>query len=171
MDKPFFPESVLWTAYAISNLLALVMLLGSRWFPTGARLLYCVLFAWAGQYNFRTALDAPWVYYDYADYTFLPVYRWFILGPFTDITMPMILAIAVGQIGIAVTMLLKGSLFRWGCLGGLVFCVAIAPLGLGSAFPATLLMAAGFYRLYRHPATTYFWHQRSRSPSIQPSQP
>jgi hypothetical protein len=34
-----------------------------------------------------------------------------------------------------------GKLFLLGIIGGIVFLVAIAPLGIGSAFPSTLLMA------------------------------
>jgi hypothetical protein len=62
----------------------------------------------------------------------------------------MVLSIAVGQVAIAIAMLLTDRWFRIGCLGGIIFCVSIAPLGLGSAFPATLLMALAFYRLYKH---------------------
>lgn len=64
----------------------------------------------------------------------------------------MVLGIAAGQVFIAVSMFMKRRWFRAGCVGGMVFCLAITPLGLGAAFPATLLLAIAFYRLYRHEA-------------------
>ncbi|MBC8151715.1 MAG: hypothetical protein H7Z72_02275 [Bacteroidetes bacterium] len=45
---------------------------------------------------------------------------------------------------------MKGFWFREGC----VFGIAVAPLGLGSAFPARLLMALTFYRLHKHEGRT-----------------
>lgn len=136
-------------AYVLTNVVALVQVIGTYRWPTVTRLVFFVLFAMAAVVNIRTALDTPWVYQSYAYYA-LPVYSWFILGPFDAITQPMVISIAIGQIGIATSMLLLGRWFRLGCVGGLVFCVSIAPLGLGSAFPATLLMALAFYRLFKH---------------------
>jgi phosphate/sulfate permease len=54
-------------------------------------------------------------------------------------------AIAAGQLAVGICLGVGGRLLRWGVLGGVVFLVAIAPLGFtGSAFPSTVLMA---YRL------------------------
>ncbi|MBC7339277.1 MAG: hypothetical protein H5U04_05385 [Firmicutes bacterium] len=40
--------------------------------------------------------------------------------------------------------------FLWlGVAGGIVFLLAIAPLGVGSAFPSTLLMAVALYLMWR----------------------
>jgi len=43
---------------------------------------------------------------------------------------------------------MKRALFLLGILGGIIFLVAISPLGVGSAFPSTLLMAVSLVLLY-----------------------
>ncbi|WP_247233979.1 hypothetical protein [Telluribacter sp. SYSU D00476] len=162
MESPMIPESSLWMAYGITNLVALLLLAGSQWFPNLTRFLFFLLFAGAAYFNTRTALESPWVYYDYADYTFLSIYKWFIEEPFSQFTVPIIVSIAAGQVAIALAMLLKGSWFRWGCVGGIAFCLGIAPLGFGSAFPSTLLMAASFYLLYQRRSHQYLWQYLAR---------
>lgn len=136
-------------AFVVVNLFALLQLIGSYRWPTITRLVFCLLFGIAAVVNAKTAMTTPWVYQSYSDYA-IPLYSRFILGPFDAITQPMVLSIAVGQAGIALSMFMKRRWFRAGCLGGIVFCLAIAPLGLGAAFPATVLMALAFYRLYKH---------------------
>jgi len=143
-----FDKTIL-AAYLIVNAFSVVQLVGSYRWPSVTRLVFCLIFGVAAYINIQTVLDSPWVYQDYADYA-IPLYRWFILGPFEPIITPMVLSIAVGQALIAIAMLLKDDWFRMGCLGGIVFCLAIAPLGLGAAFPATALLALALYRLYRH---------------------
>lgn len=142
-------DSLLAIAYVLTNVVALLQVIGTYRWPTITRLVFFVLFAMAAAVNIRTVIDTPWVYQSYAYYA-IPVYSWFILGPFDAITQPMVLSIAAGQVGIAIAMLLTGRWFQIGCLGGMIFCVSIAPLGLGSAFPATILMALAFYRLYKN---------------------
>jgi len=58
---------------------------------------------------------------------------------------------------IFIGMLTKNGWFRLACLGGIIFGIAIAPLGIGSAFPATLLMAWAFYILFRKYGHDYIW--------------
>lgn len=170
---PFIPlDYAVWVAFALSNALAVGLLMASIRRPVLARFLFSLLFAGAGVYNASTALTSPWVYADFADYAVLDVYRWFILGPFERVAQPIILFVAAGQAFIALAMGLTGRLFRWGCIAGLLFCVGISPLGLGSAFPMPLLLAAGFHRLYHHPADHLLWkrpvRQRARKPTLQP---
>ncbi len=141
-------DTIILIAYVLSNVLAMVQLAGSYRWPTATRIVFLLIFGSAAVINIRTVLNTPWVYGGYADYA-IPPYSWFILGPFDSITQPMVLCIAAGQTLIAGSMLLTGRWFRRGCLGGMVFCVAIAPLGLGAAFPATLLLALAFYQLYK----------------------
>jgi hypothetical protein len=72
----------------------------------------------------------------------------------------MVLAIAAGQLIVGVLLMTRGWLFGLGGLGGIIFLVAIAPIGVFAGFPATLIMAAAlfvtWYRLleqpYRHEA-------------------
>ncbi len=64
--------------------------------------------------------------------------------------MPMVLCIAVGQACISLSMFMKSVWFRVGCVGGIVVCLATAPLGSSATFPATLLLAYALYLLYKH---------------------
>ena len=66
------------------------------------------------------------------------------MGKKEGIVQPMVLIIAVGQVFIAMSTFMKRRWFRVGCIGGISFCLAIAPLGMGAAFPSTLLMAFAF---------------------------
>ncbi|HPF67714.1 MAG TPA: hypothetical protein PLC20_08575, partial [Flavobacteriales bacterium] len=54
-------------------------------------------------------------------------------------------AIAFGQGLVALGLLGRGMLRRIAAIGGIVFLVAIAPLGVGSAFPSSLLLALGLF--------------------------
>jgi hypothetical protein len=49
--------------------------------------------------------------------------------------------IAVGQALIGALVLLSGRSLRLGLVGAIVFLVAVAPLGTGAGFPATLILA------------------------------
>lgn len=136
-------------AYTVIVAFSLLQLVGSYRWPTVSRFIFFVLFGLAAYLNAQTVLTKPWVYDSYAEYA-LPLFSQFILGAFTAVTTPFVLSIVVGQAFIAISIFLKGDLFRIGCLFGIIFCLAIAPLGLGAAFPATLLLAIAFYRLFRH---------------------
>lgn len=141
-------DTFLTIAYVVTNVFAVAQLIGSYRWPTITRVFFFLLFGFAAFINIRNALETPWVYQGFEEYA-IPLYRRFILGLFDTYTTPIVISIAIGQVLIAFSMFLKGDWFRMGCLGGLVFCLAIAPLGLGSAFPSTLLMAMAFYQLYR----------------------
>lgn len=142
-------DLILSITYVVVNVFAIVQVVGSYRWPTVTRVVFFLIFAIAAFINIRTVLDSPWVYQSYAYYA-VPLYSRFILGPFEFIIQPMVLTIALGQAFIAVSMFMKQTWFQMGCLFGIIFCVAIAPLGFGAAFPATLLMAFALYRLVRH---------------------
>lgn len=154
----FFSQTIFWTIYTVVNLLFLFSIWSSKTWPRLTRLAFLLLFGWAAGFNAANALSVPWVYQAYAD-TAIPLYKWFILGPFVAIIKPMVLLIAAGQALIALSMVLKGDLFRIGCWDGAVFGLAIAPLGLYAAFPATVLMAISFYRLQKNHTNTYLWER------------
>lgn len=159
-----FSSSTFWIAYTLTNLAAVLLVTACYRRPVLARFSLALLFGWAGWFNIITVLETPWVYSDFADYVVFPVYRWFILGPFDKIAVPFILTIAAGQLFIAVAMPMTGRLFRAGCLAGFVFSLAILPLGLGSAFPAMLFLALGFYRLSEHPGDHLLWKRKTNQP-------
>jgi hypothetical protein len=144
MDSAIIPY-----AYAASLAVSLLLVAASWRWPNGGRLLYVLLFVWAGQLNLRTALHQPELYLDYAQYTYLAAYRDFILGPFARHVTPIVATIAAGQLLIAVLLLGPTRPVRLGLAGGIVFLLAIAPLGTGAAFPATVLGALGLALLWR----------------------
>lgn len=148
-----------WTAYFVSNLLAILLLIGSRQHPGLTRIFFLLLFLAASIINAHVAQDSPWAYQDYAD-TALPLYKKFILGAFEAIITPMVLCIAAVQLLIAISMILKGKLFQIGCWAGIIFLVCISPLGFNAAFPSTLIMAASLFVLQKKSFETYVWQQK-----------
>jgi hypothetical protein len=131
-----------------SNVVALGILLVSwRWREIG-RLLFCAIFLWAAQLNLRLAITNPTAYLEYARWAVSP-YRAFILGAFARHTGPFVGAIALGQLAIAVLISARGRAVATGLAGAIVFLLAIAPLGRGSAFPFSLITSLAALCLLR----------------------
>lgn len=146
-------------AQLVSTAVACAMLAVSwRWRSLG-RFAFVALFAWAAQVNFRTALAAPEAYLEYAPLAWSPWYRDFILGSFARHITPIVAAIAVAQGAIAVCVSLRGPAASLGLVGAVVFLMAIAPLGVGSGFPATVIMALAALKLLDAPWATTLWHE------------
>lgn len=136
--------------WLISNLIAagLVFICARR--PMRGATYFGVIFAGAGLFNGFTALTRPEAYVDgYGPLAMLPIYRDFIYGWFSQNATLFMMLVALGQLLVGVGLLVKGGLFRPALIGGMVFLIAIVPLGIGSAFPATLLMAAALFLVYR----------------------
>jgi hypothetical protein len=119
-----------------------------RWKNMG-RLLYALVFAWAGLFNLLAAADRPELYIGMADATPIALYRDFIRGPFVWHAPQIVAAVALAQLGIALLLTRRDAAVQVGLLGAIVFLVAIAPLGAAAAFPATLILAVGAARLIR----------------------
>jgi len=124
-----------------------LLLLALRW-PRLARALFVFVFLAASLFNSYTAFTEPEVYLNYASMAVLAIYRDFINGAFAAHTQLFVLAIAAGQLCVSALLTRSGSLFRLGVIGGFVFFVSIAPLGFGSAFPSTLLLAIALLVLH-----------------------
>lgn len=152
-------------AYVASNLLALFLLWCSWKKPSLGRLLYFFLFTWAAWTNGKLSLSMPEVYLQYADLTFIPLYKHFILGFFSRHSRPIVFSIAICQFLIAISMLLKGWIFTIGAVGAIIFLICISPLGVGAAIPATLIMATGLFMLMRKNIRTYLWQRTQERPS------
>lgn len=131
------------SALAVSLLLALTAFV----WPRLSRMGYVVLFAWAAWINWRSALRAPDVYLEYGDLAVSGLYREFIRGIFASHVLIIVATIATGQALIASGLLLGGSPARVALVGATIFLIAIAPLGVGSGFPSSLIMAVGTLRL------------------------
>lgn len=154
-------EKAVWIAYTISNIIALLLLLGSWKLPHLTRLLFALLFGGGAWVNATTALEHPEFYLYYATDA-VPVYRAFIQGWFARHSQEMVLLIASGQVLIALSMFTKGCIFRSGCLGGIIFLLAIAPLGVGSAFPFSLTAGVALWLLYRRSSAHFLWEKINR---------
>ena len=158
-DNPSY--LIMWTAF---NLLAILFVFAAVKSPKTGRLLFFLLFGWACWMNFTTSQRSPQDYQQYADLALSSWYSEFIRGWFRKNTTPVVGLIAACQGLIALSMLLKGWVFKIGCAGATLFLVAIAPLGMGSGFPCTLIFAAALVILF--PGGSGFWW--TKKPNIQP---
>lgn len=135
--------------YVVSNAVSLALVLSALKWPRVVRVLFVLIFLGAGGFNAFMALSRPEGYLVYGKWALLPAYRAFISGIFSRYTQPIVFAIALGQVAVAVLLAMKGRPLRLGVAGGIIFLLAIAPLGVGSAFPATLLLALALYLVWR----------------------
>jgi len=152
--------------YLASNAIALFLLWASWKRKRLARLLLFLVFAWASWTNWNEALTAPQFYLDYADLTFMDVYKNFINGWFSSNILLCVGFIATCQALIAVAMLLKGWVYKTACAGAIIFLIAIAPLGVGAAFPCTVIMAIGIILLLTEKKITYVWLPATRKIAV-----
>lgn len=113
-------------------------------------MIWSLIFGAAGIFNMMTSFRTPNVYVEfYGPSAVLSFYKSFIYGIFSDHTTLFVALIASGQILVAVLLLMRKRLFQLGIIGGIIFLMAISPLGVGSAFPATLFMAASLIVLHK----------------------
>lgn len=140
-----------------SNLISLLILLVAVKWPRVARLVFLILFAWAAWMNWTTVVEKPQVYLTYADLAWSNTYREFINGWFKEHMLLSVRFIAFCQGLIAVSMPAGGRIFKTGAAGAIVFLLAIIPLGMGSGFPATLLMATAVLIIVKRHANQPLW--------------
>ena len=136
-------------AYLSANFVAFGILALAFWRPTIVRWIWVAIFVWAAVVNTLTAASEPWVYLAYGALTPSALYRDFIAGWFSTHIQPFVLSIAAGQLTIAILLSRAGDA-RWlGVLGASVFLLAIAPLGIGSGFPFSLIAIASLVVMER----------------------
>ena len=152
VPPPTMTETALLYGQLGSTIVALLMLIVSVRSRTIGRKLFAFLFAWAAAANAWTALNSPLDYLGYGAFAISDVYRWFIFGFFGQHITAIVLAIAIGQACIAVSLLNRGRWQRVGLAAAIVFLLGIAPLGVGAGAPATVIMALGAGVLWREPA-------------------
>jgi murein DD-endopeptidase MepM/ murein hydrolase activator NlpD len=153
VPQPTMTETELLYAQLGSTIVALLMLIVSVRSRSAGRKLFAVLFGWAAGTNAWTALASPADYLGYAGLTFSDLYRGFILGFFGQHITPIVVGIAIGQLCIAIALLRDRRWQRIGLAAAVLFLLAIVPLGIGAAVPATVIMALGAGVLWREPAT------------------
>lgn len=131
-------------AYIISNIVAVLIVISAIIWPTVARVLLSTTFIAACAVNLFTAITQPSAYLQYGELTTNEFYRSIILGPFSRNVQLYVCIIAACQLLIGVFVAYKGKLMNIAMIGGILFLVAISPLGYGAAFPSTLIMALAF---------------------------
>lgn len=162
----FNDEQVVWIAYTASNIVGLLLLIVSIKAPRLARLMFVLLFGWAAWINYTTSHQQPAVYLMYAEQS-IGIYSKFINGWFKHHITGFISLIAIGQGFIALGMLLKGWLVKLACVGGILFLLAIAPLGIYSAFPFSLTVSLALFFILKKDKLQYLWQfQKRNAPDI-----
>jgi hypothetical protein len=136
-----------WFPYAITHAVTFLMIFICFKWPKIGKIAWGIIFILAGIFNIFTVIRDPEAYLSYRDHA-VDFYKFFIDGVFSSFTIFIVSLIGTGQILVGIFLLRKGKLFLLGILGGIIFLVAIAPLGIGSAFPSTLFMAISLVLLH-----------------------
>ena len=136
-------------ASIISNIVALVLILLSWKRKNLARLIFAILFIWASWTNWRTAINNPNDYLNYGKYA-INFYKKIIYGEFSNHITGYVSFIALLQLIIGLGLLARGVIVKISCIGGIIFLLAIAPLGIGAAFPFSITAAIALFLLYKY---------------------
>jgi hypothetical protein len=135
--------------YLGANLIGLAILALAFWAPRVARWVWVAIFVWAASANTMTAATEPWMYLAYGGLTPSTLYREFINGWFSVHIQTFVLTIAAGQLIVAILLSRAGDAMRLGVASAVVFLLAIAPLGVGSGFPFSLIAIASLLVMQR----------------------
>ncbi|MEO9870603.1 hypothetical protein [Ekhidna sp.] len=131
----------------ISNVIALALLFVCWKYPRYGRYAYGVIFLIAGVVNIMTTWAGPSVYLQYRNHVILKVYRAFIDGYFEQHIQEIILVIAIGQFLLALGFFYGSFLLKPAIIGGIVFSIALIPLGIGAALPLPIIMGFSLWVL------------------------
>jgi hypothetical protein len=148
--------------WSISNVLSIIILITAIRKPKLARFLFILLFIWASWLNYSIAHENPNDYLNYASLTPFGLYEDFINNWFKSHITLIVTLISFGQGLIAIGMLLKGWMVRFSCIGAIIFFLAIAPLGIGSGFPATITLSVAIYFILKNDDLNYLWNFKSK---------
>lgn len=154
--------------YIVSNIGFGLTIAGALKKPMWTRILLAGFFLWASYFNSTTSIKSPEIYLTYAKLDALPFYTEFINGPFSHYITPFVFTIAVGQFLIFLGLILNNRWTQLACVGGVLFGLAIAPLGVGSAFPATVFMAIAFFILLKRYKHDYIWKWQQYKSQVKP---
>jgi hypothetical protein len=143
-----------WGNYVGWNIIAVLLVLVAAKWPRIARLLFSVLFLGAGVWNLYASLTMPAFYVATYGPSATPPYAAFIAGPFAANPALFVVPIALGQLAIGILAAGTGRSVRLAMLGSMAFLLAIAPMGVGSAFPFSVFGIWAAYLLFRTPFDT-----------------
>ena len=152
------PFKQYFVAWLLSNIVFGLTIIGALRKPMLTRIFLAGFFLWASYFNSTSARKSPEIYLDYAKLDALPAYSAFINGFFAQHITSFVCTIATAQLLIFIGLVLNNIWTKLSCIGGIVFGVAIAPLGVGSGFPSTISMALAFFILLIKYEHTYIWN-------------
>jgi len=150
-------ESPYLLPYIGSNIAGILFLWAAIKKPPLARLMFVLLFGWAAWVNYTTSHQKPEVYLEYASMS-APWLSGFITGWFSSHITLMVTVISFGQALIAFGMLLKGWWVKLSGMGIIIFLAAIAPLGIGSAFPFSITVSIAAWFIFKKDSHDYLWN-------------
>ncbi|SHL60963.1 hypothetical protein SAMN05444266_104154 [Chitinophaga jiangningensis] len=136
------------TSYLIANLLSIFMLVTAIRWPNVARILFSAIFLLAGIYNIQTAIRTPESYLYFGNTAVFRIYEDFIYGAFRNSITVIVVSIGIVQLLTAAAICGRTELMKAGLVTAMLFLLAIAPLGAGSAFPSTLILAFAAFILF-----------------------
>jgi hypothetical protein len=137
-----------WIPYLITHILTLLLIFTCYKWPNIGKAVWGLIFILAGAFNIFTVISSPEKYVSVYGQHAVPLYKKTIFGLFSTYTVLFVVTIAMGQILVGSCLLMKRTPFKLGVFGGVIFLVAISPLGLGAAFPSTLFMALSLVLMY-----------------------
>ena len=113
--------------------------------PNAGRIFIGIFFlAMAIGVNVVTVFVDPDSYVGLGAGSFIPLYRW-VFTNFVALAPPLfVLPVAAFQIVIALLMLSKGHYAKWGLIGGIIFLIAITPLGVWTLGNPIMAVAMAF---------------------------
>ncbi len=136
-----------------SNVVALSLLFLCWKYQKLGQIGFGIVFLIASIVNVVTAVNNPHIYLDYKQFALLDLYVNFIDGFFAKYTQEIVLIIAFGQLLIAVGLLYGKRLFVPAVISGMIFSLAIIPLGIGSGLPVPIIMILSLWMLIRKRVT------------------
>ena len=145
-------------AWLISVLFSVSMVLLTILRPVYGRMMLSLIFLAAGFINTVLVVSQPDMYLVYGDLAALSSYEHFIEGVFSRHIPAFILPIALLQMAIGIGLMWRDPLEKVALCGAVIFLLAIAPLGAGSAFPSTVLLAlAAILLLFKRAPYPWIW--------------
>ncbi len=143
-------------AWLVSNVFALALIVIAWKLPKVGRAIFGLVFAAAAFFNALTVLTKPQAYVEgFGPQALFPFYENFIYGPFARHPATFVLIIAAGQLAVGILMFARGMALRLGLAGGMLFFLAITPLGVGSALPMPLLGIAALWVLWNRTPSSH----------------
>jgi hypothetical protein len=133
----------------LANLIAVVLALSSYNFPRFMRFIWGLIFIIAGIVNLINVYNEPGIYVDAFGPSAIEPYREIIYGVFAKHSDIYVTLIAAAQVIIGGLIWSARFWYFLGLTGGIIFLLAIAPLGVGSAFPCTVILAIGLILMMR----------------------